>query len=190
MSSPHLVVGLANPGEEYARTRHNAGAMVVDTLAERLGERLTRHKARARAVQTRVAGVPCVLAVPSSYMNVSGPPVRALASFYSVEPERLVVVHDDLDLPLGALRLKAGGGDGGHNGLRSVRASMGTGDWLRVRVGIDRPPGRQDPADYVLRPFSSTQREELAVVLQEAADAVETLLASGLEAAQNAHHAR
>lgn len=183
-----LVVGLGNPGEEYAGTRHNAGALVVDVIADREREKLKRHKARAHVAETRLAGHPVVLARPSSYMNESGGPVKALGDYYGVPPERLVVVHDELDLPFGSLRLKLGGGDGGHNGLKSLRRSLGTGDYLRVRVGIDRPPGRQDPADYVLKPFSGAQRTELELVLVTVADAVEDLVARGLEAAQNRWH--
>ncbi len=195
-SAPWLVVGLGNPGPRYAGTRHNVGAMVVDELAHRAGASLRTHKARAGAAQVRVGtgpgGVPgpsAVLAVPSSYMNESGGPVKALLSFFSVPAERLVVVHDELDLDPGVVRLKRGGGEGGHNGLRSVSSALGTRDYLRVRVGIGRPPGRMDPADYVLRDFSATERKELPFVVGDAADAVEELVTLGLLDAQQRVHA-
>ena len=180
-----LVVGLGNPGPRYAGNRHNAGFLVVDLLAERLGARFKASKTRADVVETRLAGAPAVLAKPRTYMNESGGPVAALVRFYKVTPARLVLVHDELDLSYGSLRLKLGGGDGGHNGLRSVTAALGTGDYLRVRVGIGRPPGRQDPADFVLRDFSAAERKDLGFHVDRAADAVEALLAQGLEPAQN-----
>jgi PTH1 family peptidyl-tRNA hydrolase len=168
-----LVIGLGNPGPRYAGTRHNAGFLVVDLLAERAGGRFKAHKSRADVLEARLAGVPCVLVKPRSFMNESGGPVVSVARFYKVPVERLVLVHDDLDLPYGALRLKSGGGDGGHNGLRSVTAALGTGDYLRVRFGIGRPPGRQDPADFVLRDFSGAERKDLGYHVDRAADAVE-----------------
>ncbi len=183
-----LVVGLGNPGPSYAGNRHNVGFMVVDLLADRLRARFKAHKSRAEVVEDRIGGVPVVLAKPRSYMNESGGPVTALRDFYKVDPARLCVVHDELDLPYGGLRLKVGGGDNGHNGLRSLRRSLGTGDFHRVRVGIGRPPGRQDPADFVLRDFSPTERKELALHLERAADAVEALVTEGLERAQNAYN--
>jgi peptidyl-tRNA hydrolase, PTH1 family len=184
-----LVVGLGNPGPRYAATRHNAGFFVVDLLARRLGARFKAHKGRADVVEGRVGGVPAVLAKPRSYMNESGGPVVSVARFYKVPLERVVIVHDDLDLPYGAVRLKRGGGDGGHNGLRSATASLGSPEYLRVRFGIGRPPGRQDPADFVLREFSATERKDLEFHVDRAADAVEALLGDGLEAAQNVYHA-
>jgi PTH1 family peptidyl-tRNA hydrolase len=180
----YLVVGLGNPGPRYAGTRHNAGALVVDVLAARIGGRLKAHKARADVLEGRIGSDPVVLARPKSFMNESGGPVAGLVRFYKIPLDRLVVVHDDLDLPFGALRSKRGGGDGGHNGLRSISASLGR-DYLRVRVGIGRPPGRQDPADFVLRDFSTAERKELDYLVDRAADAVETLIGEGLEAAQN-----
>ena len=180
-----LVVGLGNPGPRYAGTRHNAGFLVVDLLAERIGGRFKAHRSRCDVVEGRLAGSPVVLAKPKSYMNESGGPVVAVARFYKVPVERITVVHDDLDLPFGALRLKRGGGDGGHNGLRSTTSALGSREYARVRFGIGRPPGRQDPADYVLRDFSSTERKELDFLVDRAADAVEALLAQGLEVAQN-----
>jgi PTH1 family peptidyl-tRNA hydrolase len=195
-SAPWLVIGLGNPGPRYAGTRHNVGAMVVDELAARAGAALRTHKARASAAQVRVGtgpggvpGPPAVLAVPTSYMNESGGPVKALLSFFSVPAERLVVVHDELDLDPGVVRLKRGGGEGGHNGLRSVSSALGTRDYLRVRVGIGRPPGRMDPADYVLRDFSPGERKELPFVVGDAADAVEDLVTLGLLDAQQRVHA-
>jgi peptidyl-tRNA hydrolase, PTH1 family len=185
---PHLVVGLGNPGPAYRGNRHNAGAMVLDLLADRLGARFKAHRGRADVVEGRLGPPPgrrVVLAKPRSYMNSSGGPVAGLRDFFKVPTERLVVVHDELDLPYGDLRLKRGGGDNGHNGLRSVSRSLGTRDYLRVRFGIGRPPGRMDPADYVLRDFSPAERKELDLLLDRAADAVEALVLDGLEAAQN-----
>ncbi|MGY2085168.1 aminoacyl-tRNA hydrolase [Blastococcus sp. SYSU DS0539] len=190
---PFLVVGLGNPGPAYAGNRHNVGAMVVEELARRAGIRLAPGKgARARAAsgEGRLAGRRVVLAVPSTYMNESGSPVRGLLDYHKLPPEQLVVVHDELDIPFAAVRLKRGGGEGGHNGLRSITRSAGTRDYLRVRVGIGRPPGRQDPADFVLKDFSGTERKELDLLLVEAADAAEALVAAGLEAAQNQFHPR
>jgi peptidyl-tRNA hydrolase, PTH1 family len=180
----HLVVGLGNPGPKYAGTRHNAGFMVLDLLAERVGGRFKSHKSRCDVLEGHLAGQPVVLAKPTVYMNESGGPVVAVARFFKVGPERLTVVHDELDLPFGTLRLKRGGGDGGHNGLRSITASLGSKEYARTRFGIDRPPGRQDPADYVLREFSAPQRKELGYLVDRAADAVETLLTDGLDRAQ------
>ena len=183
-----LVVGLGNPGPRYAATRHNAGFFVVDLLTERLGGRLKAHKGRADVLEGRLGGVPVVLAEPRSYMNESGGPVVSVARFYKIPLDRIVVVHDELDLPFGALRLKVGGGDGGHNGLRSVTAALGSKEYLRVRFGIGRPPGRQDPADFVLREFAATERKGLGFFIDRAADAVEALLAQGLDAAQNTYN--
>ena len=184
-----LVVGLGNPGPQYEKTRHNVGFMVVDALAARERARFSVHKkSGADAVTIRLAGRQVILAKPRSYMNLSGKPVAALARFFSVDPANLVVVHDELDLDYGTLRLKMGGGEGGHNGLRSISQALGTKDYLRTRVGIGHPPGRMDPADYVLKPFSTVERKELDLVCEEAADAVELLLRVGLEAAQNQLH--
>jgi PTH1 family peptidyl-tRNA hydrolase len=182
----HLVVGLGNPGPRYAGTRHNAGFLVVDLLAERMGAPLKAHKGRADVAEGRLGGVPVVVVKPRSFMNESGGPVVAVARFFKVPVERITVVHDELDLPYGVLRLKRGGGDGGHNGLRSLTAALGSKDYARVRFGIGRPPGRQDPADYVLRDFSAAERKELAFLVDRAADAVEAVLSLGLEPAQNA----
>ena len=181
-----LVVGLGNPGPKYAGNRHNAGFMVVDALAG--GERWKAHRAHAEVVETRLEGTAVVLAKPRTYMNLSGGPVSGLARFYKVPMERIVVVHDEMDIDFGALKLKKGGGSGGHNGLKSLTSSLGGPDYLRVRFGVGRPPGRMDPADYVLRDFSSTERGELDLNIERAADAVRTVLTDGLERAQNIYH--
>lgn len=183
-----LIVGLGNPGSGYAGNRHNAGFMVVDELARRVNSRLTTHKAGADVLEARLAGRRVILAKPRSFMNVSGPAVAATARYFKVPPTDVVVVHDDLDLEFGVLKLKRGGGEGGHNGLRSVSACLGSRDYLRVRFGIGRPPGRMDPADYVLRDFSPVQRQELDLLVDRCADAVEQLLAQGLAATQNQLH--
>ncbi|MEJ5912821.1 aminoacyl-tRNA hydrolase [Pseudokineococcus sp. 1T1Z-3] len=190
------MVGLGNPGPEYAGTRHNVGQMVLDVLAGRTGSGFRSHKARAAVAQGRLGvlaggrpGPAVVLAKPTTYMNVSGGPVAGLARFFSVPPERVVLVHDELDLPGDVVRLKRGGGEGGHNGLRDTSKALGTKDYVRVRVGIGRPPGRMDPADYVLKPFGSVERRQLPVLLEEAADAVELVITRGLEAAQQQVHA-
>jgi PTH1 family peptidyl-tRNA hydrolase len=185
-----LVVGLGNPGPAYAGHRHNVGYLVDDVLAERMGSPFRAHKSgRADVVEGRLGPVGAetprvVLARPRSYMNESGGAVSTLAKFYKVPPERIIAVHDELDIPYGALRIKLGGGDNGHNGLRSMRSSLGTGDFYRVRVGIGRPPGRQDPADFVLSNYSTAERKELEMNVVEAADAVESLVADGLERTQ------
>ena len=190
---PFLVVGLGNPGPSYAGNRHNVGAMVLDELAARAGVKLSPGKGkRARTLigEGRLAGRRVVLARPTSYMNESGGPVRGLLDYHSVPATDLVVLHDELDIPFGTVRLKRGGGEGGHNGVRSISRSTGTKDYLRVRVGIGRPPGRQDPADFVLKDFSATERKTLDLLVVEAADAAELLLERGLEAAQNVVHPR
>jgi PTH1 family peptidyl-tRNA hydrolase len=189
MADLHLVVGLGNPGPAYRGNRHNVGFHVLDLLARRAGGRFTKHRARADVLEGRLGPLPAprvVLAEPRSYMNESGGPVAGLAGFYKVPVEQLVVVHDELDLPYGSLRLKRGGGDNGHNGLRSITKSLGSRDYLRVRFGIGRPPGRMDPADYVLRDFTPAERKDLDFHVDRAADAVERLVRDGLEAAQNA----
>ncbi|MFB9678298.1 aminoacyl-tRNA hydrolase [Streptosporangium vulgare] len=184
-----LVVGLGNPGPEYAGNRHNAGFMVLDELAARAGGRFKAHRSRAEVLEGRLAGVPAVLAKPLSFMNLSGGPVKALADFYKVDPARVVVVHDELDIPYGALRAKLGGGDNGHNGLKSITKSLATKDYLRVRFGIGRPPGRMDAAAYVLRDFATAERKDLAFLVDRASDVVESLIRVGLEPTQNAFHA-
>lgn len=183
------MAGLGNPGPEYSGNRHNAGHMVADLLAERMGARFKAHRSRNDIAEGRLAGVPVTLAKPRTYMNLSGGPVAALSAFYKVPPERIVVVHDELDIPFGSVRLKLDGGDNGHNGLRSVTQALGTNAYYRVRFGIGRPPGRMDAATFVLRDFSAAQRKELPLVIDRCADAVETLLSKGLAAAQNTFHA-
>lgn len=185
-----LAVGLGNPGDRYRATRHNVGHMVVDELAGRFGESFRRHpRANAVVVEGRpVPGGPkLVLAKSNGFMNTSGGPVSQLAQYYSVPNERIIVIHDELDLPFDSVKLKRGGGHGGHNGLRDISQAIEP-DYLRVRVGIGRPPGRQDPADYVLRPFDSTQRDNLGVLVQEAADAVGLIVERGLVDAQQVVH--
>lgn len=190
MSEPWLIVGLGNPGPAYATTRHNIGAMLVGQLATTAGVKLSRHTRVLADVAETHFGFPgdrqrIVLCAPLSYMNESGGPVKAAMSFYDVPPERLVVAHDELDIDFDSIRIKRGGGDGGHNGLRSIRKAIGTGDYYRVRLGIGRPPGRQAPADFVLQPFAASQRTELPNFLTRAAEAVETLVRRGLDVAQN-----
>ncbi|WP_432543819.1 aminoacyl-tRNA hydrolase [Kineococcus sp. SYSU DK002] len=196
MSDAWLVVGLGNPGAEYERTRHNVGQMVLDELASRTRGSFKRHRSGARVAEVRLGVLPggapgprVVLAAPTSYMNVSGGPVAGLAKYFDVDVDHVVVVHDELDVDFGAVRLKRGGGEGGHNGLRSISKSLGDKDYLRVRVGIGRPPGRQDPADFVLKEFSGTEKKDLPFLLMDAADAVEKLVAEGLEPAQQKFHA-
>ncbi len=183
-----LVVGLGNPGPGYSGNRHNVGFMVVDVLAGRMGGRFKAHKARAEVLEGRLAGVRVVLAKPRTYMNDSGGPVTALRDFFKVPDDHLVLVHDELDLPYGGLRLKLGGGDNGHNGLKSVRRSLGTGEFNRVRFGIGRPPGRMDAAAFVLRDFGATERKDLDLEVDRTADAVEALVTEGLERAQNTYN--
>jgi PTH1 family peptidyl-tRNA hydrolase len=183
-----LVVGLGNPGPRYANTRHNAGFLVADLLAERVGGRFKAHRSNADVLEGRLVGTPVVLVKPRSYMNDSGGPVVNAARFYKVPVESVVVVHDELDVPYGSLRIKRGGGDGGHNGLRSITSALGSKEYLRVRFGIGRPPGRQDPADFVLREWAAAERKDLGFHVDRAADAVEELLANGLEKAQNLFH--
>lgn len=184
-----LVVGLGNPGPSYAKNRHNAGFMVLDVLAARAGGRFKSHRARADVLEGRLAGARAVLAKPRSFMNESGGPVKGLRDFYKVPVERLVVVHDELDVPFGAVRLKLGGGDNGHNGLRSITKSLGSREYLRVRFGVGRPPGRMDAAAFVLKDFSAAERRDLDLEVDRAADAVEALMSQGLAAAQNVFHA-
>lgn len=185
-----LVVGLGNPGAQYAGNRHNVGQMVVDEIASRIGATFKSHKTPSRVAEgfVRPGGPKLVLAKSNSYMNTSGGPVSALAKFYDVPAERLIVVHDELDIPFDTVRLKQGGGHGGHNGLRDISKALGP-DYLRVRVGIGRPPGRQDAADFVLKDFSGTERQTLANLVADAADAVEAIAEHGLVAAQQRFHA-
>ncbi|MEZ0363954.1 aminoacyl-tRNA hydrolase [Mycobacterium sp. pUA109] len=190
MAEPLLVVGLGNPGPNYAKTRHNLGFMVVDLLAQRLGSALKAHKRSGAEVATgRLSGRSVVLARPRCYMNESGRQVGPLAKFYSVPPADVIVVHDDLDLDFGRVRLKLGGGEGGHNGLRSIANAVGTKDFQRVRIGIGRPPGRKDPATFVLETFTAAERSQVPTICEQAADATELLIERGLEPAQNIVHA-
>jgi PTH1 family peptidyl-tRNA hydrolase len=191
-AEPWLIVGLGNPGPDYAANRHNVGFMVADLLAERMGAKFKAHKARAQVVEGRM-GAPgpanrrVVLAKPLSYMNLSGGPVTALRDFYKVPTANIVAIHDELDIDFGALRVKLGGGDNGHNGLKSMTKAMGP-DYHRVRFGIGRPPGRMQVADFVLKDFSSTERKELGYFVDRAADAVECLVTEGLERAQSSYN--
>jgi PTH1 family peptidyl-tRNA hydrolase len=186
-----LVAGLGNPPDEYAGTRHNVGAELVDHLATTSGTVLSRNRRTGcRTAEVRLGGSPVVLAVPEAYMNVSGGPVQRAAGWYRVPVARLVVCHDDLDLPLGELRLKRGGGSGGHNGLKDLDRALGTPEYLRVRIGVGRPPDAAAAADHVLRPFATTEREVVATVLTTAAEAVATVITEGLETAQNRFHGR
>ena len=185
-----LVVGLGNPGLGYAANRHNVGEMVVAELGTRMSARFKRHRANAMVAEVRagIGGPKLILAGTNTYMNRSGGPVANLLKFYKLEPSRLIVVHDELDIPFDTVRLKFGGGHGGHNGLRDIVSAVGTGDFVRVRVGIGRPPGRQDAADFVLKDFSSTERASLPSLLSDAADAVEAITLDGLTAAQQRFH--
>ncbi|HET6560912.1 MAG TPA: aminoacyl-tRNA hydrolase [Marmoricola sp.] len=183
-----LVVGLGNPGPAYAGHRHNVGHLVVAEVADRTGSGFRAHKSgRAEVVEGRLVpgGPRLVLGRGRCYMNESGGPVATLASFYKVTPDHLVVVHDELDIPFDTLRVKLGGGDNGHNGLRSIRRALGTGDFYRVRVGVGRPPGRQSPADFVLSDYSASERQVLPFQVDRAADAVESLMTDGLAATQS-----
>lgn len=191
MAETWLIVGLGNPGPQYEQTRHNVGQMVMDELAARRGERFSAHKAGARVAEAwlRPGGAKLIIAKLNSYMNVSGGPVAALANFYRIDPDHVVVVHDELDIPFDSVKLKVGGGHGGHNGVRDIAKALNTPEFPRVRVGIGRPPGRQDPADWVLAPFSGEQRKTLPNLLADSADAIEQLVEDGLVAAQQRFHA-
>jgi PTH1 family peptidyl-tRNA hydrolase len=185
-----LVVGLGNPGPSYSGHRHNIGYLVVEELARRMGSGFRAHKSgRADVVEgrfgaPRAPGPRVVLARARCYMNESGGAVKALTTFYKVPPARVIAIHDELDLPFGTMRVKLGGGDNGHNGLKSLRSSFGTGDFHRVRIGIGRPPGRQQVADWVLANYSSTERKDVPFQVDRAADAVEMLIGEGLEKTQ------
>jgi peptidyl-tRNA hydrolase, PTH1 family len=188
---PWLVAGLGNPGREYAANRHNVGFMTADLLASRVGAKFGRSKrAHADVAEGRLGfgGPRLVLVKPLTFMNLSGAPVVSLAQFFKVPVDNVIAVHDELDVPFGQVRVKRGGGEGGHNGLRSVSKSLASKEYARVRVGIGRPPGRQDPADYVLSDFSSAERKELDFVVDRAADVVEAVILEGVEWAQNKYH--
>jgi PTH1 family peptidyl-tRNA hydrolase len=190
VDTPWLVVGLGNPGPDYAATRHNVGQMILDELAARAGLAFKTHKTNARVAEGRIApgGPRFVLAKPNTYMNVSGGPVSQLLRFYSLDVSRLIVVHDELDIPFDTIKLKFGGGHGGHNGVRDVIAATGSGEFTRVRVGVGRPPGSRAAADHVLKGFGTAERESLPILVADAADAVEQIAADGLTAAQNRFH--
>ncbi|WP_022900520.1 aminoacyl-tRNA hydrolase [Humibacter albus] len=189
---PWLIVGLGNPGAQYERTRHNIGQLVVDELARRASATFKSHKTNARVAEGRIVpgGPRLVLAKPNTYMNTSGGPVSQLVRFYSVQPDRLIVVHDELDIPFDTIKLKTGGGHGGHNGVRDIASALRTPEFTRVRVGVGRPPGRTDAADHVLSPFTSAQRDALPVLVSDAADAVELVTTDGLLTAQQKYHGR
>jgi PTH1 family peptidyl-tRNA hydrolase len=191
MTDTWLIVGLGNPGSEYSGNRHNVGQMVLDELASRIGGKFKVHKSRAQVVEGRlgIGGPRVVLAKPMTYMNVSGGPVSALAKFFDVAPDHVIAVHDEIDIPFNTVKLKIGGGEGGHNGLRDISKALATKDYLRVRVGVGRPPGRMDTADFVLRDFGTAEKKDLPFLLDEAADAVELLITDGLLSAQQKHHA-
>ncbi|MGP9488040.1 aminoacyl-tRNA hydrolase [Glutamicibacter sp. AOP38-B1-38] len=185
-----LVAGLGNPGPGYAGNRHNIGHMVLDELAQRSGSKFKTHTSRAQIIQGRlgIGGPRIVLAKPLTYMNLSGGPVANLAKFFGIGIEKLIVVHDEIDIPFDTVKLKRGGGEGGHNGLRDISKAMGSKDYLRVRAGVGRPAGRMDTADWVLQDFSKTEKQALPFLIDNSADAVELLMSSGLEAAQEKFH--
>jgi len=189
-SNTWLVAGLGNPGPGYSRNRHNVGQMVLDELASRMGGSFKSHKSRAQVAEGRIGigGPRVILAKPLTYMNLSGGPVSALARFYGIEPENVVAVHDEIDIPFNSVKLKRGGGEGGHNGLRDISKALGTKDYLRVRVGVGRPPGRMDTADWVLKNFGTAESKELPFLVSDGADAVELLVTEGLLAAQQKFH--
>lgn len=191
MSDAWLIVGLGNPGPEYAATRHNIGQMVLDELAGTVGGSFKKHgKARAVVCEGRLGmgGPKVILAKPLTYMNVSGGPVAALTNFYGLDPDQVIVVHDELDIPFDTVKLKIGGGEGGHNGLRDISKALGTKDYYRVRTGIGRPPGQMQTADFVLKPFTTAEKKDLPFLISTAADATEMLIKDGLLAAQQRYH--
>lgn len=189
-SNTWLVAGLGNPGPGYAHNRHNVGQMVLDELAGRIGGSFKAHKSNAQVLEGRlgIGGPRVVLAKPQTYMNLSGGPVAGLARFFDIDPLHVVAIHDEIDIPFNTIKLKLGGGEGGHNGLRDISKALSTKDYYRVRVGVGRPPGRMDTADFVLRDFGTTERKELPFLRDEAADAAELLIREGLEAAQQKFH--
>ncbi|WP_026553837.1 aminoacyl-tRNA hydrolase [Arthrobacter sp. 35W] len=190
MSNTWLVVGLGNPGPGYSRNRHNIGYMVVEELASRVGSSFKSHKARALVAEGRlgIGGPKLILAKSLTFMNLTGGPTAALAKFFDIEADHVVAVHDEIDIPFDTIKLKLGGGEGGHNGLRDISKTLGTKDYYRVRVGVGRPPGRQDAADHVLKDFSSTEAKELPFLIGDAADATELLITDSLVAAQQKFH--
>jgi peptidyl-tRNA hydrolase, PTH1 family len=191
-SSPWIIVGLGNPGEQYAATRHNVGQMVIDELAKRHNVKLSTHKSRtdiaAYKLGVGVDTFSVILAKSKSYMNESGGPIKALANFYSVEPKQIIVLHDELDIPFAAIRSKIAGGDNGHNGLKSLTSAFDTPEYYRVRLGIGRPMGQQDPADFVLKQFSKEEKKDLPEFLDRGADVVESLIEKGLDFTQSKYN--
>jgi peptidyl-tRNA hydrolase, PTH1 family len=185
-----LVAGLGNPGPGYSRNRHNVGQMVLDELASRLGGVFKAHKSHAQVVEGRIrpGGPRVILGKPLTFMNLSGGPVSALAKFYGVDPDHVIAVHDEIDIPFNTVKLKIGGGEGGHNGLRDISKALGTKDYYRVRVGVGRPPGRMDTADYVLKDFATAEKKDLPFLVSDSADAVELLIDEGLLTAQQKFH--
>ncbi len=189
-SNTWIVAGLGNPGPGYAHNRHNVGQMVLNEMGARLGGSFKSHKANAQVLEGRlgIGGPRLILAKPMTYMNLSGGPVAGLARFFDVDPEHIIAIHDEIDIPFNTVKLKIGGGEGGHNGLRDISKALSTKDYYRVRVGVGRPPGRMETADFVLRDFGATERKELPFLLADAADAAELLVREGLQAAQQKHH--
>ena len=187
-----LVVGLGNPGDQYAATRHNIGQMVIDELARRHSVKFSSHKSRTDIAAFKLGvGIDAhsvIIGKSKSYMNETGGPVKALANFYSVEPTKIIALHDELDIPFAAIRTKLAGGDNGHNGLKSMTSSFGTPDYYRIRLGIGRPMGQQDPADFVLKAFSKVEQKDLAEFIDRGADVVESLITKGLEVTQSAYN--
>ena len=189
LSNTFLVVGLGNPGPNYALNRHNVGQLLVDVLAARHGESFKAHKSNALVAEVKIIGGPkLILAKPLSFMNLSGGPTSSLMSFFKIDPENLIVTHDELDIPPATFRLKLGGGHGGHNGLRDIISAIDSKDFIRVRLGIGRPPGSMDAADFVLKNFSSNESAEFRTTLEIAADAVEEIASNGLVSAQDRFH--
>ena len=190
MSETWLVVGLGNPGPGYSRNRHNIGYMVVEELSSRLGATFKTHKAKALVATGRLAvgGHKLILAKPTVFMNLNGGPTAALAKFYNLAPENVIAVHDEIDIPFDTVKLKLGGGEGGHNGLRDISRTLGTKDYFRVRAGVGRPPGRADAASHVLRDFSTLENKSLPFLIDNAADAVEMLVSEGLLVAQGKYN--
>ena len=187
-----LVVGLGNPGDKYAATRHNVGQMVIDELVRRHNVKLSSHKSRTHIAAFKLGvGVdahPVIVAKSHSFMNETGGPIKALANFYSVEPQKIIALHDELDIPFATIRTKIAGGDNGHNGLKSMTSAFGTAEYYRVRLGIGRPMGEQDPGDFVLKAFSKVEQKDLAEFIDRGADVVESLISKGLEATQSAYN--
>ena len=179
-----IVIGLGNPGAQYERTRHNIGAMVINQLAFQNNAKFSNHKSRADIAQFKLSGISVVAATLRCYMNESGGPTKGLTDYFKVKSDRLIVVHDELDIPFEAIRLKQGGGDNGHNGLKSITSVLGA-DYFRIRMGIGRPVGQQDPADFVLKPFSATEKKVLPDFVAKGASSIESLITQGLVDAQS-----